>query len=62
MKHIQVVNDVDYLLKRNDYSWSESAHMIYLEQPIRTGFSKAATGARQVIDWTIKALYFNVFL
>mmetsp|Transcript_29725 Transcript_29725/g.28436 ORF Transcript_29725/g.28436 Transcript_29725/m.28436 type:complete len:866 (-) Transcript_29725:73-2670(-) len=42
------VNNEDYFLKKNDFSWSESAHMIYLEQPIRTGFSKAATGAKQI--------------
>ena len=37
-----------YHLKRNPYSWSESAHMVYLEQPIRTGFSKAAAGAHNI--------------
>ena len=28
-------NRVKYELARNPYSWSESAHMIFLEQPIR---------------------------
>ena len=37
-----------YHLKRNAFSWSESAHMVYLEQPIRTGFSKAAAGAHNI--------------
>ena len=37
-----------YHLKRNPWSWSESANMIFLEQPLRTGFSKAAAGAHNI--------------
>lgn len=36
----------DYHLKNNPFSWNEEANMLYVEQPIRTGFSLAADGAR----------------
>jgi carboxypeptidase C (cathepsin A) len=42
--------DQNYYLKPNPYSWSESAHMLFIEQPIRTGYSKAARGAREVTN------------
>lgn len=35
---------IDYILKSNPYSWNEEADVLYVEQPIRTGFSTAASG------------------
>jgi len=37
-----------YDLVENPFSWNEEAHVIFLEQPIRTGFSLAKKGARSI--------------
>jgi len=39
-----------YELKRNPYSWNEGAHLVFVEQPIRVGFSVAAANARRIKD------------
>ena len=35
-----------YTLRPNPHSWNNEASVLYVEQPIRTGYSKAAHGAR----------------
>lgn len=55
-------NGLKYNLKRNPYSWSEVANVLYVEQPIRTGFSVAAEGAGPIKDETQVAADFRNFL
>jgi carboxypeptidase D len=40
---------VDYILTKNPFSWNEVADVLYVEQPIRTGFSTAAEGSDVII-------------
>jgi carboxypeptidase C (cathepsin A) len=40
-----VSNKLDYKLERNRFSWNEAADIVFVEQPIRTGYSTAANGA-----------------
>ena len=40
------VND-DLSLKRNEFSWNNNANVIYVDQPVGTGFSKA-----KILDYT----------
>jgi carboxypeptidase C (cathepsin A) len=35
-----------YQLHRNEYSWTNVAHMVWVEQPLRTGFSVASNDAK----------------
>lgn len=51
-----------YALQYNPYSWNEEAHVIYVEQPIRTGFSQAASGARLIRSEQMVAEDFRGFL
>lgn len=37
-----------YNLRYNPYSWSEVADVLYVEQPLRTGFSTAARNGPHV--------------
>lgn len=30
-----------YILEKNPFSWTEAAHVVFVEQPIRVGFSQA---------------------
>jgi carboxypeptidase C (cathepsin A) len=51
-----------YRLQRNDYSWNAVANVLYVEQPIRTGFSLAAEGARPIVGEKQVAADFRNFL
>lgn len=37
-------NEAKYSLRKNPNSWNEIADVVFVEQPIRTGFSLAAEG------------------
>lgn len=37
-----------YDLRRNPFAWNEETHVLFVEQPIRTGFSHAAQNARKI--------------
>ena len=54
--------NLKYHLKRNEYSWNEVANVLYVEQPIRTGFSIAAAGAHPIKDEKQIAKDFRNFL
>ena len=54
--------NLQFNLKRNPYSWNEVANILYVEQPIRTGFSAAAKGADAIRDETQIAADFRNFL
>jgi carboxypeptidase C (cathepsin A) len=41
-------NEKGYVLTRNAYAWNEEANMLFVEQPIRTGYSTATRDARIV--------------
>ena len=47
---------------RNKYAWSEEADVIYVEQPIRTGFSLASQNARKIKKEKQVAHDFSKFL
>jgi len=49
-------------LTRNLFSWNEAAHVLFLEQPIRTGFSLAAQGARTIRNENEIAQDFYAFM
>ena len=55
-------NSLQFILKRNPYSWNKVADVLYVEQPIRTGFSRAATGADATRNTTQMAADFRHFL
>lgn len=38
----------DYQFQSNPFSWNEAANVLYVEQPIRTGFSLAAADAHKI--------------
>jgi len=51
-----------YRLNYNPSSWSEVANVLYVEQPIRTGFSTAAEGAQAIRDESQVAADFRDFV
>ena len=51
-----------FSLVRNAFAWNEAAHVLFVEQPLRTGFSPAAEGSRRVKDETVVAADFHRFL
>ena len=55
-------HELKYHLKRNDYSWNEVANVLYVEQPIRTGFSIGAKGADVIRDEVQIAADFRNFM
>ncbi|KAJ1441737.1 Alpha/Beta hydrolase protein [Ochromonadaceae sp. CCMP2298] len=42
--------DLKYTLEFNPYSWNEVANVLYVEQPLRTGFAAAASGSPAIRD------------
>jgi len=55
-------NGHKYSFTRNPYSWNEVGHMLYVEQPLRTGFSKAHKGTDLIRDEFQVADDFYAFL
>jgi carboxypeptidase C (cathepsin A) len=51
-----------YELRYNPYAWNEIADVIFVEQPIRTGYSQAAEGARSIRNEKQMASDFYGFL
>lgn len=51
-----------YNLPKNPYSWNEVANVLYVEQPIRTGFAQAAVGAETIRNERQIARDFRNFL
>ena len=51
-----------YSFTRNPYSWNEVGHVLYIEQPLRTGFSKAYKGTDLIRDEHQVADDFYAFL
>jgi len=51
-----------YLFDRNSYSWNEVGHVMYIEQPLRTGFSNAYKGTDLIRDEYQVADDFYAFL
>ena len=51
-----------YKLKNNPYSWNEVANILYVEQPIRTGFSVAAKDKALIAGEDQVAVDFRRFL
>ena len=54
--------DGTFTFLRNKYSWSEEADVLYVEQPVRTGFSLAATDSRPIKKEKDVARDFGKFL
>lgn len=52
----------EFLLQRNNHSWNEVADVLYVEQPLRTGFSLAARGAPLVRSEDEVGRHFRKFL
>jgi carboxypeptidase C (cathepsin A) len=59
---IQEGTDRKYDLKRSEYAWNEVAHMLFVEQPVRTGFSTAAKKRHRIRDENEVASDFYRFL
>eukprot|EP01034_Spumella_vulgaris_P038015 gene38015-46914_t len=52
-----------YYLKYNPYAWNEAAHVLFVEQPVRTGFSIAAMGVKEIKDeFQVATDFRNFFL
>ena len=51
-----------FSLVRNVFAWNEAAHVLFVEQPLRTGFSPAAEGSRKVKSEATVAADFYRFL
>ena len=46
----QLKGEKKYVLEKNDNSWNNVANVLYVEQPLLTGFSLAAKGSKKVKD------------
>jgi len=60
-----VVNDpsaAKFKLKNNPYSWNRAANVLYVEQPVRTGYSMAAKGKGPTTDEQMLAVDFRHFI
>ena len=60
-----VVNDPSapkFKLKNNPYSWNRAANVLYVEQPVRTGYSMAAKGKGPTTDEQMLAVDFRHFI
>jgi carboxypeptidase C (cathepsin A) len=55
-------NSSKYVFKPNNFSWNEVADVLYVDQPIRTGFSLAAEGSNQVRNENTIGDHFRKFL
>ena len=53
---------VKYKLKNNAFSWNRVANVLYVEQPLRTGFAAAAEGAAPTTEEADLAADFRNFL
>lgn len=51
-----------FTLVRNPHAWNEEAHMLFVEQPIRTGFSTAAKKAHKIRNEQEVSADFYLFL
>lgn len=55
------IND-DLSLKRNEYSWNQNANLIFIDQPVGTGFSKAKNPTHYALNEKMVAQNFYRFL
>lgn len=46
----ELKGETKYVLTKNDNSWNNVANILYVEQPILTGFSLATKGSKRVKD------------
>ena len=51
-----------FKLKNNPYSWNRAANVLYVEQPVRTGYSMAAKGKGPTTDEQMLAVDFRHFI
>lgn len=51
-----------YNLRYNPYSWNEAADMLFVEQPLHTGFSVAAKRGPRVYTEEDVGIHFRKFL
>lgn len=54
--------EADLTLKKNNDSWNNFSNMIFVDQPVGTGFSKAASQSSYSVDLTQVAINIHKFL
>ena len=59
---LRILGGLKYSLIRNAFAWNEEAHMLFVEQPLRTGFSTAAKSTPRIRNEKHIARDFYLFL